>query len=211
MIAPNSRNFFVPSSGSLAGPWLAGWRRRDGGRGQGRGGRREGEDSIVPCSAVPGYILHRVTPVHVPSFVRRPPPRRPTPMKGEQSVMNRIAVHVWTTDGHGQRWRRLPTDFAQRDTHSENEYECRLPPRATSFRSVALSSTLLPTWHPAGRLSRKGILIESRHRLILLQTRTKTLWLRDNEPSGCDGLPAGPDCGTNYSHTSHVSFTYYSK
>ena len=100
--APNSRNFFVPSSGSLAvaGRWLAG---AGGGKaGEVRGGRR------FHC-AVPGYILHRVTPVRVRPSVR-PSVRRQgqTAMKGEQSVMNRIAVHVWTgADGVSERG--LPT------------------------------------------------------------------------------------------------------
>ena len=61
-------------------------------------------------------------------------------MKGEQSVMNCIAVHVWTdADATDQRRttradERVSDDFlltlhnaVRRDTHYENEYARRLP------------------------------------------------------------------------------------
>ena len=70
-------------------------------------GGREGEDSIVQCP-VTSYIVSHPSASVRPSV--RPSVRRQgqTAMKGEQSVMNRIAVHVWTgADGVSERG--LPT------------------------------------------------------------------------------------------------------
>ena len=107
-----------------------GWRRRQGRRGEVRAGR----EKIPLCSAQ----LH-LTSCHTRSPATPPPPRRAIPMKGEQSVMNCIAVHVWTDATEQGRTRtradeRVSDDFlltlhnaVRRDTHYENEYARRLP------------------------------------------------------------------------------------